>query len=443
MPQTPEAAVGPPNLRLGRLLGINAFWFASNLHWGVLLAIVLPSQMKLVAPGHDAEALGLVQGIGALIGLLVPPIAGALSDRSMSVFGRRRPFVVWGVAANLAGLGLLCYAGGSRSLWLYLAGFIAVQVGHNIAYGAYTGVIPDQVPPKQRGAASACMGILTVLGTAVGAVAAGYLMSRGLSIATYAMVAATLVLFVAITVAAVRETPRSGTGGRLKLGELAHALWISPRKHPQFAWVWLSRALVMLGVFVIQPFLQYYLRDVIRAADPEWATARLLAAIVPAGAAAAVLGGWASDRFGRYPVVYIAKALLVVAGTGFIFVSSLNQVVWVGLAFGAGYGAYYAANWAMGCDLLPGADTAARDMGIWNAAMMIPQSLGAVLTGLLLAAWRTGVTRSGDVTLVHYAPMGYRLVFTISVVSIVAGAVVLLKARQVAAQPPCRPSTGE
>lgn len=256
-------------------------------------------------------------------------------------------------------------------------------------------------------------------------------MRDGRSAESYGLIGLTLVVFLAVTVCSVRERP--GGGDRSAIGplELLRSLWIDPRSNPRFALVWFTRALAMFGVFTVQPFMQYYLRDVLNVPDPEWATGRLLAAIVPGAALGAVLGGWASDRVGRRGVIWLASALLVAGCVGFIGARTLPQAAAVGALFGFGYGAYYSANWALGCDVLPGAENAARDMGIWNAAMMLPQSLGAFAAGPIVAAFGSRVTQSASGAVTHYVVSGYACLFGVAAVSIAAGAALLVLLRGV------------
>ncbi|MER7604662.1 MFS transporter [Nocardioides sp. NPDC127503] len=54
-------------------------------------------------------ALGTILGIGGLVSLIACPLAGRLSDRTASRFGRRRPWIVGG--AIVAFLSLLANLG--------------------------------------------------------------------------------------------------------------------------------------------------------------------------------------------------------------------------------------------------------------------------------------------------------------------------------------------
>src|SRR5205807_687666 len=126
------------------------------------------------------RAMQYIFFFGAFVALLVPLLAGALSDRSTSRFGRRRPFMVFGVAVNLVGLAIMGIAVSQRNLVLYILGILVVQFGNNTAGAAYAGVIPDMVPAEQHGEASGYMATMTQAGTIVGAIGSGILMGKEL-----------------------------------------------------------------------------------------------------------------------------------------------------------------------------------------------------------------------------------------------------------------------
>src|SRR5579862_163838 len=91
-------------------IAISAYWFATNFLWGAMLVIMLPGEVARMAPAFKGPALGILLGLGAVIALIVPLIVGVLSDRCTSRFGRRRPYIAWGVAINVLGLVLMCAA---------------------------------------------------------------------------------------------------------------------------------------------------------------------------------------------------------------------------------------------------------------------------------------------------------------------------------------------
>ena len=108
------AALEPANVgRLGyaRLAALNAFWFGGGAHWQPISISLLPVGAMLVSPHSPELVVGRATAAGGIFAMLVPIIAGYLSDRTSSRWGRRRPWMVIGTAFNVAGLGLLALAG--------------------------------------------------------------------------------------------------------------------------------------------------------------------------------------------------------------------------------------------------------------------------------------------------------------------------------------------
>ncbi|HTQ09075.1 MAG TPA: MFS transporter, partial [Fimbriimonadaceae bacterium] len=94
-------------LTSGEQFAISAYWFATNFLWGALLVIMLPGEIKTLFPVYRVPALGYLFAFGAVVALVVPLVVGAMSDRCVSRFGRRRPFIVAGVIINVLGLALM------------------------------------------------------------------------------------------------------------------------------------------------------------------------------------------------------------------------------------------------------------------------------------------------------------------------------------------------
>ncbi|HEX3606596.1 MAG TPA: MFS transporter, partial [Candidatus Dormibacteraeota bacterium] len=152
----PPVAAGPPPLSLRRLLAINAFWFGNGAHWQPILVALIPEGAKLLVGDAGSDALvGRATAAGGVFALLVPLIAGWLSDRTRTRWGRRRPWMVAGTALNVLALALIAFAWTPAVLIIFA---VALQASNNVAGAAYSGVIPDVVPEQQRGRASGLLG---------------------------------------------------------------------------------------------------------------------------------------------------------------------------------------------------------------------------------------------------------------------------------------------
>ena len=394
---------------------LSCFWFAYNFHWGALLAIVLPSQIAAIVGDARKELFnGLIPALGAALSLVVTPIAGALSDRARGRFGRRRPFMVAGVLINV--VFLLAMGGCSRgsTVWPFLLLYLGVQLGNNWAGGPYAGLIPDVVPPDQRGTASGWLALMTALGTLAGAIAAGQMVHGERYLPIYLAIAAVVIVFLVLTVWGVRETPATPSD------RSAHpTLWRNfiPRgpAHRNFYLVLVTRAMVTMGIYSVFTFFQFFLKDIIRPPNPVEQTSYLIAIIIAAGIPTSLVAGALSDRHGRKPLVYLSGGLMALASVIFItvaFAPSLGFAFVVGGLFGIGYGAYQAVDWALAVDVLPKGEAAAKDMGIWHVSLVLPQVLAPAITGFTLAALKpTGLL------------LGYTVVFVLTAVWFVLGTV--------------------
>jgi MFS family permease len=441
---------GAPTTRLsfGRLAAINAFWFGGGAHWQPIYIALIPVGATLIAGSNADLLIGRVTAAGGVFALLTPILVGWLSDRTVTRWGRRRPWMVAGTLLNIIGLGLLAL---SASQLTFIAAYLLVQLSNNAAGAAYTGVIPDVVRAEDRGRASGLLGTMNQLGTVVGVGLVGltfklYGDTRAGLLAGYGVVAVILVITLLITVVAVKESPpprpspARGKGESafprglpfaviacagaflvalialfaILLAQLGTWLWpvaavfvasgvvtvLAARRLPalmaffqafrsnDFFWTFATRGLVTLGIFSILPFMELYFRDVVRVPDAGAASAFWLLAVIAGAIIPSMIGGVLSDRTGRRKLfVYISSAMqaLVVSVLLFGLVRSLSVLYVLGILYGIGYGAYYAVDWALACDVLPNREEAAgRDMALWHVSFTLPQVLApAILAGFL------------------------------------------------------------
>jgi MFS family permease len=398
-----------------RHFNLSAFWFGSAFHWAVLLLIAIPADVRrLVGEENKATYLGLLIGGLALVPLLLPPLLGAISDR----LGRRLAFIRVGILLDVLGLAVMFLA---PSYWLYFLGFFLVQVGNNTATGPYMALIPDVVPERERGASSGAMGLLQVGGQLAGFAAAFAL--SGNRLALFAIVAAMLVGSALITLLTTSEPQRAANAPRPR------ASWgvYFRRPYANFRWVFVTRALWEFGRACVQPYLLFYLADVIVAfragpltlASESQALALLLALIAITGALTALFGGRLSDRVGKKPVIYVAGFFMTAAVLSFAMAGTYSLVLASGLLFGLGYGAYLSVDWALGAAVLPDPAGYARDMGVWHVAMVFPQLLDSL------------VGRSLDAANANAANSGYTMLFAIAGLSFVLATAFVSRVRGV------------
>jgi Na+/melibiose symporter-like transporter len=429
-----------PRLSHFRLALMSLYWFATNVHWGAILIITLPAQANIIG-GGDAKGgtLGSVLLAGAFVSMVIAPLAGAISDRWVTPYGRRRPWIVVGTLMNIPGLfGLAYFAqpGGIVSLPLYVAAFMWVEFWNNIATAPFSALIPDVVSTEQRGSASGWYGLMTLLGNFVGVLTGIIFTTAGVTniSAIYYFTAAIMLLGMLATVVSVRE-PAVDTSmlPPFRLGEFARNV-LTPFKNRDFTWVFWTRFLMEMGAFTVQEFLLFYMLDVVKdfhmfgalaAQNAESAVSFFSIALLLGAVLSTLVAGILSDRVGRKPVVYIASALQAVVPVLLAFFYNFELAVLTGIVFGLGYGAYQSVDWALASDVLPSEEDHAKDMGVWHVAMTLPQVMAAPIAGLMLDRFQIIGQTSGLPTL------GYQVIFLLAAAYFVLGTVLVRQIKKV------------
>lgn len=365
----------------GDLLSLTVYWFGLNFHWTALLVVVIPSDILALAPeAEKGSALAGVLGWGALIAMVTMPLAGALSDLHRNPLGRRRPFMVAGGLLNTVGLLVLARA---SSIAAYRASYCVVQGANNLGGAAYSGLFADVVPAEQRGLASGWMGLMIMLATIIAAAAAGLLLEAGRRGVVYGLIVAVLLVSLAYTVWRVREPPPPAREP-LALLDFLRGFWVDPRQHPDFAWLFASRVLILLGFYAVLDFVQFFLKDFMGFADFKARTGILSAAVMIGALPSAYAAGWLSDRLGRRAIVFGAGVVMAVAIATFLVAPAYAVLVGLSIVFGIGFGAFTSVDWALAIDVLPSKEAAARQLGIWGIAGTVPQVLAPTMAGPLL-----------------------------------------------------------
>jgi MFS family permease len=415
-PQSLPGSDALPRVSTWQQIALNLFWFANNFHWQALLFVILPSEVgRLLGESSAQEAANYPKVVvwGTLVAILVNPMTGALSDYARFKLGRRRPFMIIGTIPNVLALFGLAFADqignaihpwlGGSSNWAVLVTlavlFLVLQFSNNLANAPWSAIIADKVPPDQRGSASGFYGLMTMLGTIAGAVLAGMLLNSNAPlevyknelIVSYAVIAVVQVVFVAATVLTVHERPLTEPRP-FHLSVLWRLYWISPRKYPDFAWLLLTRLLMLTGIWAVTNFLLFYFQHVLagdlksRGISPEAAVGNyFLPVVMITAVATTLLAGKFSDRVGRKKLVYLAGAVMSVVCLLFIFAQSFAGAMIAAAFFGLGWGAYTSVDWALATDVLPPTNEYGKDMGVWTAAGIVPQVLGIIVGGVIIS----------------------------------------------------------
>ncbi|MFG2883315.1 MFS transporter [Streptomyces sp. NPDC048297] len=381
--------------------------------WFGPLQILLASQAKDFAPGTgmSKEALlAWVTGAGAVVSLLANPVFGALSDRTTARRGRRTPWIVAGSAGGALALLLLA---GARGPWTMALGWCLVQLTLNAAFAAVTAAVPDRVPRLQRGVVGGWLGAAQILGVVVGTGLATLAGGTGAGYVACAVFTVVGVLPYVLRHQDLRLAP--GDRPAWSWRSFLAGFWLSPRRHPDLGWAWLTRFLINLSNSLVLLYLLYYLRDGLHHADPEQGVLILTAVNGLTLMATVVCGGIWSDRVGRRkPFVVWSGVLMAVATAALAGWETWPGAIVAAAVLGVGFGVFTSVDFALMTDVLPTALDRGKDLGVINVANALPQVAAPALAAPI-------VTYLG----------GYRALYLVAAAIGLAGAVLVGRIRGV------------
>ncbi len=125
--------------------------------------------------GLSAATTGLILTLGNLIGLVVNPVVGILSDSTRSRFGRRKPWYTLPAPFILLTLCLIPFLAHSSTLTVFLLNLGIFLFALAIMRGPATVLLYDITPSKYRGLAAALSGVAGGTAGILGALAAAAL----------------------------------------------------------------------------------------------------------------------------------------------------------------------------------------------------------------------------------------------------------------------------
>src|SRR5437773_5847158 len=184
--------------------------------------------IQFVGREHEGVAASLLKSIGTVMAIVWQPIVGGVSDRTVTPWGRRRPFIAGGTGGDLLFLAGIALAG--NYWWLVLFYFL-LQFASNTAQAPYQGLLPDVVPGPQRGEASGYYGVANLVGIASGTIGAGLLLSHFGRSAAIASIGVVLLTTMLATVLAVPDRAQPTEWQYRSLRELLGTTFGIPLRH--------------------------------------------------------------------------------------------------------------------------------------------------------------------------------------------------------------------
>ena len=396
-----------------------SFWSLWNLSFGffgVQIAYALQSAniSRIFATlGADPHNLSYCWILPPLMGILVQPIIGTLSDRTWTRFGRRIPYLFIGAAVAVAVMCLLPNAGSfgmavSTAMVFGLISLMFLDTSINMAMQPFKMLVGDMVNEKQKSLAYSIQSFLCNSGSVVGYLFPYIFTAVGIAneapkgvipdsvIYSFYIGAAILILCVLYTTCKVKEwNPEEYAeyNEAKPEEEEQKASWIELLKHaPSMFW---KVGLVQFFCWAAFMYMWTYTNGTI--ADTVWHTTDTASKGYQAAgnwvgvlfcwqAVGSVLWAMALPKFKNAKLAYALS--LVIGGIGFAmvpFVGDKDLLVVPFMLIGCAWAAMLAMPFTFVTNALEGYGHKGAYLGLFNGTICIPQIIAAVAGGGILS----------------------------------------------------------
>ena len=394
-----------------------SFWKLWNLSFGFFgVQIVYALQSANISRifrtlGADPHDLSFFWILPPLMGILVQPIIGTLSDRTWTRFGRRIPYLFIGATMAVA---VMCLLPNSGSLGLSISAvmifgllmLMLLDTSINMAMQPFKMMVGDMVNERQKGKAYSIQSFLCNAGSVVGFIFPFVFTWIGVSntapegvvpdsvIWSFYVGAAILILCVIYTTMKVKEWPPQEYLEYNPVSEEndTKANWFVLLKNAPAAF-W-RIGLVQFFCWAGMLYMWTYVVDAVSLT--VWGTAdSKTAAYQDAGNWTGVLYAiqamgsvvWATliPRFGNIKRAYFVSLLL--GGLGFALIPFCpNQYMQIlpFLLIGCGWAAMLACPFTLVTNALQGYGHMGAYLGLFNGTICLPQIVAAILGGTIL-----------------------------------------------------------
>jgi MFS family permease len=272
--------------------------------------------------------------------------------------------------------------------------------------GPYSALISDLIPVEKQGIANGVQSLGFALGTLTGTLIPALILQwvpgNAKYYISYGFACLTFILFSCYTIFGVKENQVSLEEEDLPPHDANWKYWFHQHvlklfcfpieTYGKFYLVVISSFLMYVGFYLIGPFFQYFLNDILEYRMPVLSSAIGMTIFIISSAFGSTVGGYFSDKIGPKIIIFFGLSLLI-SGFGGYLIVILFAYKWdySGLILSAsfifigfGFGNALAALNVIGHHCVP-KDLMARDIAIIHQCMGIGQVFGTFIGGQILA----------------------------------------------------------
>ena len=164
-----------PTLTFWQIVNMNVGFFGIQFSFGLQQSNMSPIYRYL---GADEASLPYLWLAGPVTGLIVQPIIGAMSDRTVSRWGRRTPYFLIGALLCSVGLLLMPF---SPTLWMAASLLWILDAANNVTMEPYRAFVSDRLDQAQHSIGFLTQSAFTGLGQTLAYLAPSLLVLLGMN----------------------------------------------------------------------------------------------------------------------------------------------------------------------------------------------------------------------------------------------------------------------
>lgn len=382
-------------------------------HQGAI-STLLPQRLNVIAPDDKVSLLVMFSSTAMVVALFSNIILGALSDRTRSRFGKRKPWIV--ICSILSCLMLFMF-GQARSIGMMLLWWCLYEVVVNGVASAMVAQMSDRVSPRWRGTVSSAYGMGQMGGSQLGALVAAQFLDN-VTVGVNVLAAIAIAGGIVSALLAAEPGNEHEPAKPLHVRELASMFMFPTHGAREFYKVLAGRFLLVTCSSMASNYMLYIIQDYLGLDSAD--SSRLLSAnaaiALVVGLICCVIAGPLSDRIGHVKVLTASTTMIIAVAAMLAFIiSSPAGILLFAFVNGIGNGANSALIQTISLQVLPNPNAAAKDLGFLNLA----NTLGGVCASFVAA----GVIAS----------FGYRYIFLFEAIGVLLAAVCFLSVESVRA----------
>ena len=256
----PEEGARPTALLpMTQLLRISAYWMGlTAIDAAVGLFITNRLEFDNLVPTDDVGKSMFLIGIGAAImGILIQPTVGYISDYTVSRWGRRKPYIVFGSLLDLVFLAGIAMG---NSVLMLATFMLLLSISTNIARGPFQGYVPDLVAEPQVGMASGMVGLMQILGNVTGFLLVSLAVGIGrMELSLLGVAIVELVTMLSVVLRVGKGMPPKARKGK-SWARIGREAWATDILHERsYVWLLVSRLLFLMAGSLLVNFVVIYL----------------------------------------------------------------------------------------------------------------------------------------------------------------------------------------